>query len=246
MRRLLKTYLLTLLSVGVHAAETPLDPQAHQPEYTPAKPTIKNLGGSRHQLGKITFDNKLRTIEFDGTLEQNEILVEYLLVNPHGKIHESVFTSDILPFNLNLAMKLLGFKESKQLLPILDKNHVPTGKFHQATPEQKRHSRFTISVSWDVDGKKVTHDAHTLIGKVNTSKTLSPAPWIYSGSYVLAGQFKADLSGDIFAIFTDSGSIANYSGEGRDDDTLWVANKKILPPYGTPVHITLKQINSTD
>lgn len=237
MRRLLQLSVLLLLSVGASAEESPTQPP---------KPEIKNLGGSRHQIGKITFDSKLQTIEFVAQVEQTEVLVEYFLVNQHGKIHESVFTTEILPFHLNVAMKLLGFQESLELLPVLGEDHIPTGKLHPATKEQKQHSRFSISCSWKVDGETVTQPAHKLVKRAHTKETLSSAPWIYSGSSVHNGKYKPDLTGDIFAIFTDANAVANYSGEGHDDDTLWLANRKVLPPYGTPVRITLKKLNPTD
>lgn len=237
MRRLLQLSVFLLLSVGASAEESPTQPTA---------PEVKNLGGSRHQIGKIVFDSKLKTIEFGAGVEQTEVLVEYLLVNQHGKIHESIFITDILPFNLNVAMKLLGFQESKELLHILDEDHIPTAKLHPATKEQKQHSRFSMSFSWELDGKTVTLPAHKLVKRAHTKETLSPDPWVYSGSTVQNGKYKPDLTGDIFAIFTDAGAVANYSGEGHDDDTLWLANRKVLPPYGTPVRITLKKLQSTD
>ncbi|MEO1856454.1 MAG: YdjY domain-containing protein [Rubritalea sp.] len=209
----------------------------------PKKPEVKKIGERTYQLGKITFDSSKGEISFPATLEHNEVLIEYLLTAPEGKIHETLFITEISPFNLNVAMKLLGYKESKELLKILDENHTPTDKYHSATEIQKKKSRFTITASWKVDGKKVSHDVTQLLENAKTQQPMPDSPWIYSGSYMINGNYKPDISGDIIAVFTDRSSIACYSGEGRYDDTLWMPKQSVLPPLGTAVTLTFTQTN---
>ena len=140
-------------------------------------------------------------------------------------------------------MKLLGYKESKELLKILHENFTPTRNYHTATEQQKKNSRFTITASWNVDGKEMSYDVTQLLKNSNTQHAMPDAPWIYSGSHMNKGNYQPDLSGDIIAIFTDRTSIANYSGEGRNDDTLWLPNQSVLPPLGTAVMLTFTQTN---
>ena len=208
----------------------------------PKKPDIKKIDNSIYKLGNITFDSAKGEIYFPATLEHNKVLIEYLLTNPQGKIHETLFISEISPFNLNVVMKLLGYKESKELLQVLDENYTPTGKFYPATEEEKKKSRFSISATWTTDGKKVTHDVLSLLENANTQEPMPDSPWIYSGAYTINGNYKPNINGDIIAIFTDRSCIANYSGEGRDG-TLWLPKQNVLPPLGTAVTITFTQTN---
>jgi len=209
----------------------------------PKKPEIEKLGKSTYKVGNITFDSAKGEIYFPATLEQNEVLIEYLLTKPEGKIHEALFITEISPFNLNVAMKLLGYKESKELLQILDENHSATGQFHKSTEEQKKKSRFSIKASWKTDGKDVSHNVTQLLENTKTHEPMPDSPWIYSGSYMTNGNYQPDIGGDIIAVFTDRSSIANYSGDGHDDDTLWLPKQSLLPPLGTAVTITFIQTN---
>lgn len=207
------------------------------------KPEIKKVGKSTYKIGTITFDRANGEIHFPATLEQNEVLIEYLLTKTEGKIHEALFITEISPFNLNVAMKLLGYKESKELLQILDENYAATGQFHKSTEEQSKKSRFSIKASWKADGKEVSHDVTQLLQNTKTHGPMPDSPWIYSGSYMTNGNYQPDITGDIIAVFTDPSSIANYSGKGRDEDTLWLPKQSLLPPLGTAVTITFKQTN---
>ncbi|MFD2157367.1 YdjY domain-containing protein [Rubritalea tangerina] len=227
----------SIVSGTLLAGNAPEPPPAKMPE----KPDVKKIGENLYQLGKITFDSQKKAISFTATLEHNEVLIEYLLTSPEGKIHEALFVTEISPFNLNVAMKLLGYKESKELFQILDENYRPTGKYYASTKEQKQNSRFKVTASWKLDGKDASYDVTKLLENAKTQDDMPDAPWIYSGSYMINGEYKPNVSGDLIAVFTDRSAIASYSGEGRDNDELWIPRKKILPPLGSKVTLTITQ-----
>ncbi|MFC5049710.1 YdjY domain-containing protein [Rubritalea spongiae] len=207
-------------------------------------PEVVQIDETRYRLGAIEIDSAKRTITFPAEVEQTEVLVEYLLVTAQGKVHESVFITEVDALELNIAMKLLGYKESKELIQILDENHEATGVYFKAKDEQtKRLSRLSISVYWELDGKQYHYHPHQLINVESTASHMPNAPWIYSGSMLNKGKLQASLTGDIIAVYTDRTALINYSGEGREDDTIWLPNKKLLPPLSTPVTITLTQTN---
>lgn len=207
-------------------------------------PEVKQIDAVRFQLGSIEINSEKRTITFPAKVEQNEVLLEYLLVTPQGKVHESLFSTSINPLELNIAMKLLGYQESKELIPILDKNYESTGVYFKAEDALATQlSRLSISVQWETGGKQVRYHPNQLIHIESTGASMPDAPWIYSGSELNKGKLQAAISGDIIAIFTDRTALINYSGEGREDDTIWLPNKKLIPPLGTPVIVTLTQTN---
>lgn len=209
-------------------------------------PKVEQISETQYQLGKLRIDSAERTITIPAFVEQNEVLLEYLLVSTQGKVHESAFLTEVTPLELNVAMKLLGYIESKELIPVLNENYEPTGAYHQSTEKQKKHSRLNISMSWQDGENTVTKSPFELISVESTQADMPVAPWVYSGSELVDGKFQASNTGDIIAIFTDRLALINYSGEGREDDTIWLPKKDVLPPLGTPVTITLTQTNNAN
>lgn len=212
-----------------------------------AKLEIKKISDHIFSLGEIRINKKTREITFPATVEmagspdtESQAIVEYVLVNPEGKIHESLFLTDIKPSHLNVAFKLLGYKESKHLFRTVNKDFQPQKDYEKATPEQMKQSRFNMQIKWqNPKGEQVSHHIHHLVYNAATKKEMQPGPWVYGGSFIHNGQFIADINKDLFAIFTDRGSIGNYAGKGREDDTLWFPNHKIMPPMGTKTTFSL-------
>ncbi len=206
--------------------------------------SLEKINESTYKLGEITMDTKLRTISFHATSEITDKLIEYVLVNPEGKIHEALFITKARPINLNIAFKLLGYKQNKSLFREFI-NDLPTERYQTATDQEKAHSYFTISINWtDTETKKrYKYNINELIQNTRTEKTLDQAKnkniWSYGGSFMHQGKFAAELNHDIIAIFTDRTSLANYAGKGKEDDTLWFPVTHKMPAYGTTVNIVL-------
>jgi len=205
---------------------------------TPAKPSVKKLANNLYQIGKVTFDKETREIYIPAitNLTETGTLLEYLLVGINGeKVHESLLVTEIDPTNLNIALKLLNYKESQELFPLRDEEGIPGDTYPKVPDAIRKAARISLEVTWK---NKTTPLTQWLQHRI-TSKPMPDTAWVYNGSYILRNKFKAKLSGCIFAIFPNEGSIANYSGEDREDDTLWLANKN-LPPIGTKVKVTVK------
>ncbi len=208
-------------------------------------PEVKKLGDSHYQIGKIHFDSSKSEIHIPTTLQHDKGIMEYVLTTKLGKVHETLLISDISPFNLNVVFKLLNYQSSEELFPVLNKDYIPTDKLHTASEEQKLHSRFSMSASWELEGEKFSHPLESLFFHIDGSgSTMPAAPWVYGGSYMHNGHYRPDVNGDLIAILTDRTAIANYSGATRNDDTLWVPNQEILPPLGTQIILTLKKTNT--
>jgi len=228
-----------------------LSPQNAPQESIPKEQAkIKKIDATTYQLGEITIDTKQRTMSFSATTEITENLLEYILVNPEGKVHESLFITKASPTNLNVAFKLLGYQENKSLFrEFVD--GLPTESFQEASDEQKKQSFFKINVSWtDPETKKKhTHNINELVINNQTDTPLGTAEskgkWSYGGSFIYNGKYVAELNRDIIAVFTDRGAVANFTGKGREDDTLWYPHKEKTPAYGTQVTLTITPEFST-
>jgi hypothetical protein len=65
--------------------------------------------------------------------------------------------------------------------------------------------------------------------------------WIFNGSEVVQGVFRAAREGSIIAIIDDPDALINNPRPGRDDDELWRVNDRVVPPVGTAVRLTIRR-----
>ena len=69
---------------------------------------------------------------------------------------------------------------------------------------------------------------------------LTEQPFIYTGSAILPdGQFLAEQTGSMIALYVDPGSILNNPREGNELDDVWIADPAV-PEKGTPVTLIFK------
>ncbi len=181
-------------------------------------PVIKDLGENRYQIGNVQFHRQSKEITFETTLNLKEAVpLEYLLVTEKGKSHEALLSTNIRPFDLNVAFKLLGYKRTKGGL-----------------------ARFQATLTWkDTKGTKLSFAAHDLIVSSETSQKMRTDQWTYVGSQVSDGKFAADLMGDLISIQEDPAAIATYAGKAMLGDERWVPNSKALPEVGAKITLTL-------
>lgn len=206
------------------------------------KPAIEKLANGKFKKGLITFDQATREISFPATIEVTEGVIEYVLVNSKGKVHESLFLTDILPSNLNIVLKLLNYKESRELMPIIVNGRF-SNQLHQVEDSIKKASRLSVWVTLGEGDTAKSHLINELITNLHTKQDMAPTPFVNGGSTIRHGKFSADINGDIIALLTDYTALLNYPGEDRMDDTLWTPHTKRLLDNGAKVIITLKPYN---
>ena len=205
------------------------------------KPVIEKIDEHNYTVGDVKLNKETQEIAFAAVLCHPDSIIEYLLVNEHGKIHEALLITQVRPSHLNIAMKLLGYKESKELFKVLDSQRIPTQQYHQESKAVKKAARFDVLIQWQDDGKQHSHHINELIYNNVTKKHALIQPYIYNGSYLTRGNFEADMTGDIIAILTNRAAMANFSNKGREDDTIWQPNPKYIPKPETPLTIIFKK-----
>lgn len=227
----------------------------------PARPKIIRINENEVAIGKIHLDQKKRELSFNAGVNMTKGLIEYLLATTKSdKVHETLFLTDVSPMNINIGMKLLGIKESKELFEIIDeKEWKPTGKFPEVSPEVHAASLVDIFVEWGEGDKKKRLPVNEVIHHIEWPKeTATPkpnedvetkeatlsvmegGPWLSTGSYMHEGRFKAEVGGIIFGIYTNEQAIVNFSGKDRLLGDVWIPNEKVVPKEGTVVKIIVK------
>ncbi len=207
----------------------------------PDLPPVRDLGNGKFEVGLVSFHQKTREISFPGEVNMKEGALEYAIVHQNGKIHEAILITKARPFHVNIALKILGYQESKELFPILGEDFRPTGKFPEVPEKIKNAARVGIQIQWKNKKDKVeTAALNDWITHTVTLKSLPPKPWVYGGSYFHEKSFQAEASGDIVALFTNNASLFNWPGRDAGLDDVWIPTTARVPEVGTPVTITIK------
>ncbi|MEM1443046.1 MAG: YdjY domain-containing protein, partial [Verrucomicrobiota bacterium] len=150
---------------------------------------VTQIGDYRYRIGEIEIDAKTREISFPVVVNMREGgPIEYILVHEHGKVHESILTTSISPLNLNVALKLLKFKEGygdvfNILLPpeLLEK---------EGGTEDERGDGFFFG--FVPEGKTAAIPAEDLILDGILGESMKADPWVYTGSKIEGGLFMAE------------------------------------------------------
>ena len=231
--RFLVVLILLLGTNRLPAQDTP-PPQAPNP-----LPSLREVAPGILEYHGVRLDKKNHRISFPGTVNQREGLVEYLLVNEKGKIHESLFATKVLPRDIHLALLLIGLKDNAGANP---KDPVPPSAidsaYLQAAPKLQG-APVLISVTWTQDGKPREAPAENWILNLKTNHPMTSGPWTYNGSMIEDGVFLADEELSIVAVITDPTALVNNPREGYNDDEIWQIREDQVPPMDTPVEVSI-------
>lgn len=243
---------LLFLSLGLRADEPSTGRSPVEPKSLPApdqpvadhEPAVTRLEDGTLRIGTITLDPKTRSIRFPTVVNMTEGLLEFAVVHTNGKIHESLLSTDISATQLNVAIKLLRYKASRELYHKLDPDGSLGNTFESATDEERKGSRMRIGVEWQEGGKTKAADISDWISHATTEKPMPGEAWVYGGSFLAEGRFVAEGSGDIVAIFLSNAAMINYSGEDNQNDDVWLPHATRVPEVGTPVTVVLSPYES--
>jgi hypothetical protein len=240
-RGILVITLLTLAAGERLAAQFPGSPAPAPagPPIDPAK-AIEKIDGTRSRLRLIEFDAKTRSISVPARVNMREGLLEYVLVHESGKLHESLFSTQVKPTEFNIVMLLLNWKPSGTFF---DFSQPERGGVLVKGAKNPPESQVEIHVAWkDKDGKDQTCRLENWLHQIEKRAKLTEEPWIYTGSRIMPdGTFLAEQTGSILALYADPASIINNPREGNDLDDVWV-NDPAVPEKGTPVTVIFKPV----
>lgn len=212
---------------GTEAAKTPL----------PA-PAIKSLGGTRHELNGIQFDRKTRVISLPAKVNMTEGLLEYALVHDSGKVHESLLSTSISPYDLNVVLLLVNYQPSAAFFDLRDKK---AGAVLVKSPKIEPQAKLSVTLEWkDPAGQAKSASLESLLLNIDQKGPAKEGPFIYTGSMLMDdGTFMAKETGSILALYADAASLINNPREGNENDDAWICDPKKVPAKDTDVTLIL-------
>ena len=200
-------------------------------QQTPSKlyqSSLKKLDENRYRLGNITIDKTKKQISFPATINQNEGLIEYALISPIGPTHETPFISKISSLHLHLGLLLLNYQPE------------PPEFFNQLSQKPQDQANLKILVQWqNKQGKTKQYPLEKLFLREPPSKKKYPFYWVFSGISSEKTAQKIENISIFISIFFASEALIHYHTKGIQNDEIWYANEKLLPPLGTQVQILI-------
>jgi hypothetical protein len=181
----------------------------------------------------IEIDKEKRTVTFPAAINMSAGMLEYLIVAETGKTHESLLSTKIEPYDIQVAMLLLG-------IPGAGKADVqPPGQINRAylaTAPELKGEKISLFLTWP------GHRAHAedLIWNRRRIAPMTEGAWTYNGSEMYYGKFLAEVDGSIAALVRDSAALINNPRPGNDDDQIWQVNTDSAPPVGTAIDVTIQ------
>jgi hypothetical protein len=226
---------LGFLALGlILAAARPAGAQPADPAPAAAPPVIYPVGsepqpepspvrweGATAILGSVRLDSLAKTVTATGWVNQTDGPIEVLACGIKGKVHESVFVLALNPLDLQAALLLAGLKGGP-----------PMSALGVGPPQG---APVDIFVDWQADGEARTARAEAFVRHTGENAPLPEAPWIFTGSVVKDGEFKALAEESLVVTYWDPYAIINLAHPAGADDELLHANPAAVPPYETPV-----------
>jgi hypothetical protein len=178
--------------------------------------------GNVATLGSVQVDVRTKTVVISGWVNQVVGPIELLACGPGGKTHESVFVLNCNPVDMQAGLLLLGLKPGTP----------PTG-LGQGQPKG---TALDIWVDWLEGSKPMSLRAENFVVNVeNKRKTLPKTPWIFTGSVVEDGEFKALAEQSLVVTYWDPWAIVNLPLPCGSNDEILSVNTNCVPALKTPV-----------
>ncbi|MCH2061735.1 MAG: YdjY domain-containing protein [Verrucomicrobiales bacterium] len=214
--------------------------QANAPTKPPKDIKPIKVSDEEYKLGKLSFNPKTREIWFPCRVNQNEVVLEFAICDEfRGKLHESLLSTKVTPFEIQIAMKLLRWEPSgRDIYRKFNEQGRPIGVL-----KDDGKGRMAILIRHKgKEGKEITEPLGNWVHNATTKEVVGPGSWTYTGSKVVDGYFLAAEDGAIAAVYRYEGSLCNTFNPGSDDDELWFPVAEKVPPIDTVVTVILKPL----
>ncbi|PTY02013.1 hypothetical protein DB346_10400 [Verrucomicrobia bacterium LW23] len=210
------------------------------------RPKVEEISPGVFSFGDIRFSKRQGWIEVPCKVEKHDLPLEYVLVGPGGKKHETLLSTHVDATLFHAVMLLLGVKNSLQGADGFAKPPERLDAKYLATAPRLPGVRVRLEVRWepaDAPGATRTAPIADWLLRTDPEATAAPQVWTYTGSLFIEGVFMARLEQSYVAIITDPSALINNPGDGRDKDRVWRPNPANVPAAGTTVrlHIALDE-----
>jgi len=190
-----------------------------------------------YSYGDITFSELDRSIRFPVQYNAIEKPLEYALVGKRGKLHETLLSCEVRPFDLQIVMLLLGYESYRGELfsGFVRDNSDPRSDVQQslekAPVQVPEVQNYLLSVELleteAVSGKEESFPITQWIrsgGDLDSAQSVENAPWQFTGLQSLPNnRYRPQDESSLAALYLDPFALLNFTGEGNRSDETWLS-----------------------
>lgn len=191
---------------------------------------IEKIAAHTYRLGSIVLNSEKRVITVPGKVNLEKGIVEVIACAPGGKVHESLFVLDVVPYHLQVALLLLGLKYEG-------------GLEVQGDSAAPRGDSVNVWVEWTMGKKQFRMRAEDLVWDLARNAPMEHTPFVFSGSKMMDGKFMADVEKSLITTYHDPFTILDNPLSTGANDELYKVNESQIPPKGTPITITIQPVH---
>ncbi len=201
-------------------------------------PPIKNISPGVFDVGGVRIVKKENRIEFPAQVNMNKGLLEYLIVGPGGKVHESLLRTSIEPYSLQVSLLMLGLEGTTNPLQ---------GQGDPRSPQGDPVTIWIIVKKGDTSKKMRIEDWVVLKNNEGKTRPMKHTDFIFTGSTFYNGIFMAQMEKSIVAVYHDpvalidnplpEGGLNPYQSQSNE---MWSVNQKDILPIGTDVMVSIE------
>lgn len=177
------------------------------------------------RIGNAEVDANRRELRVPGWVNMTEGAIELLACGPGGKTHESAFVLDVNPLDLQTGLLLLGLQPGTP----------PTG----LGEGQPSGTEVNLVVAWEENGETREAPAGSFVYNYETKSVMSNVNWIFTGSVIEDGKFKALAEESLVVTYWDPWAIVNVGHPTGSNDEVWAVNRAMVPPLKTPITLRI-------
>lgn len=179
-------------------------------------------------------------------------LLEYLLVNPRGQAHESLFVSDVSPRGLNAALLALGVQAGENVRitrrdppPTPDELRDGVAPYTVAPPAG---DGFFLYAAWRSGEETYCYRVEDLVRNLESGRTMQRHRWVFLGSKTAPDRknpgkelFAAEVEGNLInlALFEEGFTLVTSALPECIKQSIWLPNASLLPERGEPVELVI-------
>lgn len=194
--------------------------ERQKPTLEDVRKAVKKISDTQYELAGMTMDLKAGQVRLPAKVKVTKGLLEYVIVSEGGAMHEALFVTPTSPFELQVALLLMGFKTSETFFtPVAPGEWPVAGKNPVLAPE----SLFELLVEFKKESEApLILPVGDWVKNLKTGEKLAGKHWVFNGSFFTKeGDLAAGASGNLVSLYLDPVAIANNPRQGNDDDENW-------------------------
>ncbi|MDF1837705.1 MAG: YdjY domain-containing protein [Planctomycetota bacterium] len=189
-------------------------------------------------------------------LEVTGDYLEYLLVNPHGSMHESLLSTQIGAEKLNAMLLVLGLQpgNNAEWKSTIAPDQPTTAGGARNQPARDTYEVIAPSgdaaylyVAWFEGDERFFYRLEDLIRDLDRGRTMRRHPLVYLGSFMAQGHggpaFAAAKEGNLInaALMRNGATLVTTGLVECDKQSNWLANSWLLPKRGSQLSLVISK-----